>query len=75
MTNKHIYFTSVFNEKTLFFGKETKVKIPYTAIETLEKQMSALVFDNSIAIVLKGRNFPTLFFASYVYRDQCFEMI
>lgn len=73
LTNKRVMFHSIFNEKSIIFGKDTKVIIPLDRIKTIEKQYNAKIFDNSINFVtVEGVEF---FFTSYVYRDQCFEML
>ena len=73
LTSKKLYFHSVFNEKSIFFGKETKIIIPVSKVVRIEKQYNAKIFDNSIKVTTaEGVDF---FFTSYVYRDQCFDLM
>jgi hypothetical protein len=53
ITNQRLCFHSVFNNKLLFFGKDTKLVIPLGDVTSLEKRINALVFDNSIAVMTK----------------------
>lgn len=72
MTTKRLCFHSYFNDKTLF-GKETKIAIPFSNIQRLEKKSSVFVFPNSISVVTKeGKE---IFITSFVTRDQAFEVI
>lgn len=48
ITNKRLCFHSFFNNKLIFFGKDTKLTIPYDDIMSIEKRINAFVFDNSI---------------------------
>lgn len=66
LTNKRLCFHSYFNDKTIF-GKETKIMIPLTNIQRIEKKTNVVVFSNSISIFTKeGRE---IFITSFVYRD------
>lgn len=73
ITNQRLCFHSIFNNKLLFFGKDTKVTIPLEDITSLEKRINALVFDNSIAVITK--NEKETFFTSFLQRDKAFEVI
>eukprot|EP00347_Sterkiella_histriomuscorum_P017285 403349970 len=73
ITNKRLVFHSCFNEKTIFFGKDTKLAFFFTDIKQLEKQYNAKVFDNSIAIQTHDNG--EFFFTSFVHRDACFDLI
>jgi hypothetical protein len=72
ITNKALRFYSIFNSKTLF-GKETKIEVPYTSMNKIEKKHNALIFNNSIKVHTKDSK--TLFFTSFVKRDLAFEVI
>jgi hypothetical protein len=63
----------MFNNKLLFFGKDTKLTIPLDDVSSLEKRINALVFDNSIAVITK--NEKETFFTSFLMRDRAFEAI
>jgi hypothetical protein len=66
LTNKRLCFHSYFNDKTIF-GKETKIMIPLTNVQRIEKKTNVMVFSNSISIFTKeGRE---IFITSFVYRD------
>lgn len=73
ITNQRLCFHSVFNNKLLFFGKDTKLVIPLDDVMSLEKRINALVFDNSIAVITK--NDKETFFTSFLQRDKAFEVI
>lgn len=73
ISNQRLCFHSIFNNKLLFFGKDTKVTIPLEDITSLEKRINALVFDNSIAVITK--NEKETFFTSFLMRDKAFEVI
>ena len=73
ITNQRIWFHSFFNNKLLFFGKDTKITIPLDDIMSLEKRVNAIFFDNSIAVITKDDK--ETFFTSFIQRDKCFEVI
>lgn len=73
VTNKKLYFHSYFNNKLLFFGKDTKLVIPFKDIISLEKRVNAIFFDNSIAIITKDEQ--ETFFTSFLMRDNCYNLI
>lgn len=73
ITNQRIWFHSFFNNKLLFFGKDTKIAIPLDHIKVLEKRVNAIFFDNSIAVITKDDS--ETFFTSFIQRDKCFELI
>lgn len=50
LSNKKIYFHSVFNDKTIFGKKDTKIFVPIDNIKAIEKKTNAKIFDNSIEI-------------------------
>lgn len=68
-----IYFHSQFNDKLVFFGNKTKIKIPLKEIKSIVKQKNAVIFDNSIEILLK--NGSSMFFTSFLNRNECFRLI
>jgi len=73
ITNKRLCFYSMFNNKLLFFGKDTKISIPLEDIRSLEKRINALVFDNSIAVITKINK--ETFLTSFLQRDKAFQVI
>lgn len=73
ITNQRLCFHSFFNNKLLFFGKDTKITIPLDDIVSLEKRVNAIFFDNSIAVITK--NDKETFFTSFLMRDKAFEVI
>jgi hypothetical protein len=70
VTNKKLVFHSWFNGQTLFGA--TKLIIPKEDVIKVEKRYNLKIFNNSILIVTKRSE---LFFTSFVYRDQCYELI
>ena len=48
VSNEAIYFYSACNDKYLFFGKSTKIKILLSDVRALKKEKSMGIFDNSI---------------------------
>ena len=72
VTNKHVYFYSPFNKKTML-GRGTKIKMSYDAISHIKKESAILVFPNSIRFVLKSSE--EICFTSFVSRDTCFSLI
>lgn len=72
VTTKRLCFHSYFNDKTIF-GKETKIAIPFSNIQRLEKKSNVFVFPNSISVVTKeGKE---IFITSFMYRDQAYEVM
>ena len=72
VTNKHVYFYSPFNKKTML-GRGTKIKMSYSAISHIKKESAILVFPNSIRFILKSSE--EIVFTSFVSRDTCFSLI
>jgi hypothetical protein len=70
ITSKKLVFSSWFNNKTLF--GETKLIIPLIDIVKIDKKYNLKIFDNSILITTKNSE---MFFTSFVYRDNCFQII
>lgn len=52
ITNMALYFHSVFNDRLLLIGKQTKIKVPVTNLKSVSKKSNALIFDNSIEVTL-----------------------
>ncbi|CDW84713.1 UNKNOWN [Stylonychia lemnae] len=73
ITTHRIVFHSYFNDRNVFFGSNTKIQFLLKEVKELEKQYSAMVFDNSM--ILKTIDNGEYFFSSYVNRDQCFDLI
>ena len=69
ITNKRIWFKSLFNANTLF-GK-TIIMIPLKDIISIEKQ-SYLALDNSIVVETEKVSY---FFTNYLSRDNCFDLL
>lgn len=47
--------------------------MPLTNIKDITKQYNAVIFDNSIELYLKDES--TLFFTSFVSRNECYRLI
>jgi hypothetical protein len=73
ISNEALYFYSMFNNSTIFFGQETKIKINYSEIGDIKKAKNAKIFHNSILIKLKVG--IELFLTSFLSRDECFRLI
>ena len=73
VSNQALYFHSYLNDKHLFFGKHTKLKLPYEDIQFIIKNKLAQIIDNSIMIKLQ--NGFKLQLTSFVKRDICFDLI
>ena len=69
ITNKRIWFKSLFNTST-FFGKTT-IMIPLNDIISIEKKYY-LMLDNSIEVKTEKVSY---FFTSYLSRDNCFNLL
>ena len=69
ITNKRIWFSSLFNTSTLF-GKTT-IMIPLTDIVSIEKK-PYLALDNSIEVKTEKVSY---FFTNYLSRDNCFNLL
>jgi len=50
VSSEALYFHSKFNDSSLFFGGDTKIRIPYTDIKSTSKAKMAKIFNNSIII-------------------------
>ena len=72
VTNKHVYFYSPFNKKTML-GRGTKIKMSYAALSHMKKESAILVFPNSIRFILKSSE--EIVFTSFVSRDTCYSLI
>lgn len=53
VTDQSAYFYSPFNSKT-FIGIGSKIHLPYSAIKTIKKESSLLIFKTSIRFLLKS---------------------
>ena len=69
ITNKRIWFRSLFNTSTLF-GKTT-IMIPLSDIVSIEKK-PYLALDNSIEVKTEKVSY---FFTNYLSRDNCFNLL
>ena len=69
ITNKRIWFRSLFNASTLF-GKTT-IMIPLRDIISIEKKVY-LALDNSIVVTTEKVSY---FFTNYLSRDNCFNLL
>ena len=69
ITNKRIWFRSLFNPSTLF-GKTT-IMIPLIDIISIEKKYY-LALDNSIEVKTEKISY---FFTNYLSRDKCFDLL
>ena len=72
ITNKRLCFYSPFNDKNIFF-QSTFIQIPKDQILKIQKKHNAKIFDNSIEIT--KTNLETLFFTSFVSRNQCYNLM
>ena len=69
-----MYFHSYFNDSIMFFGGEgTKFRIDFIDVKRASKAKNALIFDNSLEIVLK--NGEKLFLTSFLTRDNAYRLI
>lgn len=66
-----VCFHSYFNDKTLFVG-ETALVIPIDDINSIQKKMTAMIFDNGISFNTKKGEIT---FASFLARDDCIILI
>ena len=73
VSNMGLYFHSYFTDSLIFFGKETKLQIPFKDVKEVNKAKNAKIFDNSIS--LKLSNGIDLFFTNFISRDKCFSLI
>lgn len=73
VSNEAIYFYSSCNDKFLFFGKSTKVKIMLSDIRGIKVAKNIGIFDNSILIKLEHDY--QLFLTSFISRDKCYFLI
>ena len=63
-----MYFHSYFNDSIMFLSKVgTKFKILISDIKDVVKAKNAVIFDNSIELVLN--NGQKVFFTSFIQRD------
>ena len=69
ITNKRIWFRSLFNPYTLF-GK-TLIMIPLSDITSIEKKYH-LALDNSIEVKTEKVSY---FFTNYLSRDNCYDLL
>jgi hypothetical protein len=69
ITNKRIWFRSLFNPSTLF-GKTT-IMIPLADIISIEKKYY-LALDNSIEVKTEKVSY---FFTNYLSRDECYDLL
>ena len=69
ITNKRIWFRSLFNPSTLF-GKTT-IMIPLTDIISVDKKYY-LALDNSIEVKTEKVSY---FFTNYLSRDECYDLL
>ena len=72
VTNKHVYFYSPFNKKTMI-GRGTKIKMHFDALSHIKKESAILVFPNSIRFILKSTE--EIVFTSFISRDTCFSLV
>lgn len=73
ISNLALYFHSVFNDKLLLIGKQTKIKVPISSIKSVSKKSNAIIFDNSIEVSLTDGS--VLFFTSFLNRNECYRII
>ena len=52
VTDRAIYFSSIFNDGTVF-GSGTRINIPLEMIEAVKKESTLKIFPNAIRIVVK----------------------
>jgi hypothetical protein len=68
-----LYFHSMFNDRLVLIGKQTKIKVPVTNLKSVSKKSNALIFDNSIEVTLLDGS--VLFFTSFLNRNECYRLI
>lgn len=73
VSSQALYFHSYLNDKLIFFGKNTKLKLPFSNIKQISKRKFAKIFDNAISVRLN--NDYKLVLTSFVSRDACFELM
>jgi len=74
ISDKALYFHSYFNDSIMFLSKVgTKFKILISDIKDVAKAKNAVIFDNSIELLLM--NGQKVFFTSFIQRDQCYRLI
>lgn len=73
ITTTSLYFYSPFNDRTLL-GKDTKLHLPFTSIEHVNKTTNKIYMPNSIKIILHD-NLPEVFLTAFIHRDLCFDII
>ena len=72
ITDRCCYFYTPFNHKTLL-GKGSKIRCPYSEIDSIKKETTLVFFANSIRFFFKSGE--QILFQSFLSRDACYNFM
>jgi hypothetical protein len=72
ITDRCCYFYTPFNHKTIL-GQGSKIRCPYSDLETIKKETTLVFFANSIRFFFKSGE--QILFQSFLSRDACYNFM